>query len=108
MASHLIPRLDILDDEIATTSADIKEEKEKLDKLYDVNKDDRDTDRINDLRESIARLSTDKAALLAERKELTLAIATHPNQGQDNQRPASSASGKNAVRMRMNITLFLF
>jgi hypothetical protein len=81
--------------DIAETNATIEKEKEKLDKLYDVNKDDRDTDRIVSLEKSIAALRTDKATLLASRDKLQHDIATHPNQGQDTQRLASSASGKN-------------
>jgi hypothetical protein len=62
--------------EITALSAEIKAEKAELKDLYDVNKEDRDTDRINALGDSIA-------TLVDERKDLRLALihAPQPTQG---------------------------
>ncbi len=46
-------RLTKLDNEIAAINAKIEDKEEKLDKLYGVNKEDRDTDQIASLEKSL-------------------------------------------------------
>jgi len=70
-----------LNNEIIAIATSINAKEAKMETLYEVKKEDRDTARIDDLKESIDRLSTKEASLMAERKELRHDIATQPNQG---------------------------
>ena len=70
-----------LNNEIIAIATSINAKEAKMETLYEVKEEDRGTARIDDLKESIDRLSTKEASLMAERKELRHDIATQPNQG---------------------------
>jgi hypothetical protein len=69
---------DKVDNEITAINTDIKNKEEKLEKER---RGEKNQDIINDLKESITALRTEKALLIAERKELQHDIATQSNQG---------------------------
>jgi hypothetical protein len=71
-------RLNRMDDEIAAIATTIEKEKKEL---KDERTGGKDQDIINDLKESIARLSTEKGKLIDERMPISAALAAQPTQG---------------------------